>query len=150
MTKIDEALILGRQDPKAQPLFYDLFLNSLFFIPVIEEDDSKKSAENGALPLLIEAEGNSYLMLFDTIKRLTDWADEDAKYLPMPGYAITEMSLPNLHWALNYGTEHQRQFEPDEIAWLKDVVRQAKEAEQEQTDGERQQPESDQEQKKES
>jgi hypothetical protein len=131
MTKIDEALNLSRQDPKAQPLFYDLFLNSMFFIPIIEEEDNK-SKDDGALPLLIEADGNDYLMLFDTVKRLTDWADEEAKYVPMPGYAITEMSLPNLYWALNYGTEYQKQFEPEEIAWLKDVVRQAKEAEEQQ------------------
>ena len=131
MTKIDEALNLSRQDPKAQPLFYDLFLNSLFFIPTIEEPD-KAEDEEGALPLLIEAEGNNYLMLFDTVKRLTDWADEDAKYVALPGHAITEMSLPNLCWALNYGTEHQKQFEPEEIDWLKDVVRQAKEDEENQ------------------
>lgn len=127
MTKLDEAMKLGRQDPKAQPLFYDLFLNSLFFIPVIVEED--KEADEGALPLLVEAEGNSYLMLFDTVKRLTEWATEDAKYVTLPGHAITEMSIPNLHWAMNYGTEYQRQFEPEEITWLKDVVRQAKEDE---------------------
>lgn len=139
MTKLDEALNLSRQDPKAQPLFYDLFLNSLFFIPVITEEN--KEDDEGALPLLIEAEGNSYLMLFDTIKRLTDWADEDAKYVSLPGHAITEMSLPHLHWALNYGTEFQKQFEPEEIQWLKDVVRQAKEDEE--------QPESEQQQEQE-
>ena len=129
MTKIDEALTLSRKDPKAQPLFYDLFLNSLFFIPTIEEHD-KKDDEDGALPRLVEADGNNYLMLFDTIKRLTDWADEDAKYVALPGHAITEMSLPKLYWALNYGTDFQKQFEPEEIDWLKDVVRQAKEDEQ--------------------
>ncbi len=133
MTKIDQALTASREDVSAQPLFYDLFLNSLFFIPVI--DDSKKTAEDeeedngGATPLLVEAEGNQYLMLFDTIKRLTDWAEEDAKYVTLPGHAITEMSLPNLYWAMNYGTELQKQFEPEEIKWLKDVVQAAKEAE---------------------
>lgn len=144
MTKIDEALILSRQDPKAQPLFYDLFLNSLFFIPVIEEKEQegkKKDPEDGAIPLLVEADGNSYLMMFDTVKRLTDWADEDAKYAPIPGHAITEMSLPNLHWALNYGSEQQKQFEPEEIAWLKDVVRQAKEDDQNKEDNDQAQDE---------
>lgn len=134
MTKLDEALKISRQDRKAQPLFYDLFLNSLFFIPVIEEEG--KDVEDGALPLLIESEGTSFLMIFDTIKRLTDWAEDDAKYVTLPGHAITEMSLPNLHWAMNYGSEFQKQFEPDEINWLKDVVQQAKEDEPEETDGE--------------
>lgn len=128
MTKIDQALEACKHDRKMQPVFYDLFLNSLFFIPTIEETDKKKT-EEGALPLLIETEGKSFLLLFDTVKRLTDWADEDAKYVALPGHAVTEMSLPHLHWAMNYGSEHQKQFEPDEIEWLKDVVRQAKEDE---------------------
>lgn len=139
MTKLDDALALGMEDPKAQPLYYDLFLNSLFFIPVIEEEKDEKSEskkkeeeEEGALPLLVQANGNQYLMLFDTIKRLTEWADEKVKYVALPGHAVAEMSLPSLYWALNYGTEHQKMFEPKEIEWLKDIVQQAKsDAEQE-------------------
>jgi len=129
MTKLDDALTLGSQDPKAQPLYYDLFLNSLFFIPVIEEDQpiENEDGDEGVLPLLISANDNQYLMLFDTIKRLTDWADEKVKYVALPGHAVTEMSLPNLYWALNYGTEQQKFFEPKEIQWLKDIVRQTKE-----------------------
>jgi len=125
MTKLDQALDACRQDPRAQPLFYDLFLNSIFFIPTVEEHHADQ--DQGALPLLVEAEGNEYLMLFDTLKRLTDWAEDGAKYVALPGHMVAEMSLPNLYWALNYGTEHQKQFELEEIAWLKDVVRQCKE-----------------------
>ncbi|SHI73016.1 SseB protein N-terminal domain-containing protein [Malonomonas rubra DSM 5091] len=138
-TKLDEALALGAKDPKAQPLYYDLFLNSLFFIPVIEEktaenDETKNDVneDDGSLPLLVQANGNEYLMLFDTIKRLQDWADDSVKYAALPGHAVTEMSLPNLYWALNYGTEHQKMFEPKEIAWLKEIVRQTKDASEEQ------------------
>lgn len=129
MTKLDKALALIQQDPKAQPLFYDLFLNSLFFIPILENKELQGDVD-GSLPLLVEADGDSYLMLFDTIKRLTDWADDETKYLALPGHAVTEMSLPKLCWALNYGSEHQKLFAPEEIKWLKDVVRQAKADEQ--------------------
>ncbi len=129
MTKIDQALQACRQDVSAQPVFYDLFLNSLFFIPTVADKNQSESEDQGATPLLVEAEGNEYLMLFDTIKRLTDWAEDGAKYVAVPGHAITEMSLPNLYWAMNYGTEYQKQFEPEEIAWLKDIVRQSKEDE---------------------
>jgi hypothetical protein len=133
MTKLDDALVLGSHDPKAQPLYYDLFLNSLLFIPVIEEENSKDD-DGGATPLLVEANGLEYLMLFDTLKRLTDWADEKVKYVAVPGHAVTEMSLSNIYWALNYGTEHQKMFEPEEIKWMKEVVRQTKEASAEQTE----------------
>ncbi|MDX2493515.1 MAG: SseB family protein [Desulfuromusa sp.] len=126
MTELDEAIKLGFEDPKKQHLFYDLFLNSIFYIPVIEEEEEAQN-EEGALPLLVEANDKTYLMLFDTIKKLTDWADGEAKYLPVQGHAITELSSSNIYWALNYGTELQKFFDPEEIVWLKDIVLQTKE-----------------------
>lgn len=142
MTKLDDAIKLGAQDSKNQSSFYDLFLNSLFYIPVLEEEE-KDEKEEGALPLLVEANDKTYLMLFDTIKRLTDWADEDVKYLAVPGHAITEMSSPNIYWALNYGTELQKFFEPKEIKWLKVVVQQIKETGQQQAAKAEQDPQGD-------
>ncbi|MEA3362522.1 MAG: SseB family protein [Thermodesulfobacteriota bacterium] len=126
MTKLDEAIKLVTQDSKNQPHFYDLFLNSIFYIPVVEEKE-KPDLEEGSLPLLVEANDKIYLMLFDTIKRLTDWADEEVRYLPVQGYAITELSASNIYWVLNYGTELQKFFDPEEIGWLKNIVRQTKE-----------------------
>ena len=130
MTELDEAIQLGFQDPKKQHLFYDLFLNSIFYIPVIEEDQAKD--EEGALPLLVEANDKTYLMLFDTIKKLTNWADETARYIPVQGHAITELSSSNIYWALNYGTELHKYFDPDEIGWLKEIVQKTNEKNQKQ------------------
>ncbi len=126
MTKLDDAMNLCTDDEKTHSQFYDLFLNSLFYIPILEEKD-KPEQESGALPLLVEANDKTYLMLFDTIARLTDWANDDAKYLAVSGHGIAEMSSPNIYWALNYGTECQKYFEPQEIEWLKKIVSQAKE-----------------------
>ena len=126
MTRIDAAIKLCSEDDNNWPDFYNLFLNSQFYVPIREEKDVVVQ-EDGALPLLVEANDKTYLMLFDTVSRLTDWADESTKYLPVTGHGITEMSSSNLFWALNYGTEQQKFFEPDEIAWLKGVVRRAKE-----------------------
>ncbi len=124
MTELDEAIKLGFEDPKKQHLFYDLFLNSIFYIPVVDEGENAKN-EEGALPLLVEANGKTYLMLFDTKQKLTDWANKEAKYLPVQGHAIAELSSSNIYWALNYGTELQKFFEPDEIKWLKEIVQKA-------------------------
>ncbi len=143
MTELDEAIKLGFQDQKKQHLFYDLFLNSIFYIPVIEEEKEAKN-EEGTLPLLVEANDKTYLMLFDTIKKMTDWADKEAKYLPVQGHAITELSSSNIYWALNYGTELQKFFDPDEIGWLKGIVQKTNEKNQKQatqTDQEQQQNE---------
>ena len=126
MTELDDAIKLGFEDPKKQHLFYDLFLNSIFYIPIVEDDEETKN-EEGALPLLVEANDNTYLMLFDTKQKLTDWANKEAKYLPVQGHAIAELSSSNIYWALNYGTELQKFFAPDEIKWLKDIVLKANE-----------------------
>jgi len=83
--------------------------------------------------LLVEANEKTYLMLFDTIGRLTDWANTEAKYLAVTGHGIAEISSSNIYWVLNYGTELQKFFEPGEIAWLKNIVLQAKEKSQKQS-----------------
>ncbi len=140
MTNLDDAIKLGFEDPKKQHLFYDLFLNSTLYVPVLEEEQGNW-AEDGALPLLVEANDKIYLMLFDTIKKLTDWADTKAKYLPVRGHAITKLSAPNIYWALNYGTELQKFFDPDEISWLKGIVEKINEKQESQSDQEPQQNE---------
>ena len=132
MTQLDDAIKLCTEDAKNQSQFYDLFLNSLFYIPVLEEE-GKPVSEDGALPLLVEANDKTYLMLFDTIGRLTGWADDKAKYLAVAGHGIAEMSSANIYWALNYGTDLQKFFDPEEINWLKDIVRKTKEKSQKQS-----------------
>ena len=44
--------------------------------------------------------------------------------MQLPGHLLAEMSTEELFWAMNIGTEYSKQFAPDEIAWLKDVVAQ--------------------------
>ena len=39
----------------------------------------------------------------------------------------------NIYWALNYDTDFQKFFDLKEIAWLKDIVRRAKEKSQKQS-----------------
>ena len=126
MTKLDDAIKLCTEDVKTQSQFYDLFLNSVFYVPVVEEKNPT-TPEDGALPLLVEANDKTYLMLFDTIGRLTDWANDQAKYLAVTGHDIAEMSSSNIYWVLNYGTDLQKFFDPEEIQWLKDIVRKTKE-----------------------
>lgn len=135
MTELEKAIKLGFEDPKKQHLFYDLFLNTIFYIPVIE-DEQENPSEEGAQPLLVEANDKTYLMLFDTIKKLTDWADTQAKFLPVQGHAIAQLSAPNIYWALNYGTELQKFFDPDEISWLKGIVEKINKKQESQSDQE--------------
>lgn len=123
MEKIDEALVTLRQnmsDGKKQSQFYDLFLNSSFFVPILNDNSDQKESE-GVLPLITEADGNDYLMVFSTLERLQAW-DAAAQYIEVPGHLLALGTTPPLHWALNVGTDYSKEFHPEEIAWLRDAV----------------------------
>jgi hypothetical protein len=129
LTELDAALKELRQDmdnAKGQSKFYDLFLNASFFVPTLDDKDFKGDTdtleEGQVLPLVIESEGNDYLMLFDTKERMQAWAEADVQWVDVPGHVLAATTMPPLHWALNVGTEYSKQFLPDEIAWLKEVV----------------------------
>jgi len=128
MTELDQALDLYMQNEEAQAPYYDLVLNSNFFIPVhdngqtVGQQDLKENDE--IVPLILQAEGNDYLMLFESEERLNAWAKEEVNYVVLSGDAIVQMTPPHLHWALNMGTDYQKQFVPDEIGWLKEIIKQ--------------------------
>jgi len=137
MSKLDDALIVLREDmndPKRQSKYYDLFLNSTFLVPTMELESARDTAGDGAataddaegkvMPLVMESEGNDYLMLFDSLERLNAWSKSEARYVEVPGHILALTSEPPLHWALNVETEYAKPFIPAEIAWLKDVVQQ--------------------------
>lgn len=135
MTEIDQALSALRANPddqKAQSGFYDLFLNSSFFIPTVDEEieTGERGKETIEVPLVIESDGVDYLVFFDQQQRLNDWAEKDVPSLQLPGHVLAEMTPAGLNWAMNIGTDYNKQFLPDEIAWLKDVVARCKAAEQ--------------------
>lgn len=124
MQALDDALVDLRQnmrDPKKQSAFYDLFLNSSFFVPILDEKATPEEA-GGVLPVITEAEGNDYLMLFSTLERLQAWDPQQAPYIEVPGHLLAVSSTPHLHWALNVGSDYSKQFHPEEIAWLRESV----------------------------
>lgn len=133
-TGLDQALVALRQDmedPKLQSKFYDIFLNTIFCVPTLdsEQDGESPVEEEQTLPLIMESDGNDYLIFFDTEERLKTWAAEDVTWVPVPGYLLAATTMPPLHWAMNVGTEYSKQFVPEEIAWLRDAVERCNQAE---------------------
>ena len=123
MEKLDEALVTMRQnttDGKKQSAFYDLFLNASFFVPILAESEQQEEA-GGVVPLIAEADGKDYLMLFSTVERLQAW-EPAAPYIEVPGHLLALTTVEPLNWALNVGTEYSKEFHPEEIAWLRDAV----------------------------
>jgi len=128
MTEIDTALVALRAQPdghKAMSGFYDLFLNTSFFVPTAKEMiliDDAGTEQSTEVPLIIENEGTDYLVFFDLQERMDAWAEQEAPFVTLPGHLLTEMTTTDLHWAMNISTDHFKTFAPDEIKWLKDVV----------------------------
>ena len=132
MEKLDEALINLRQnmdDDKSRSAFYDLFLNYTFFVPILDDrkPEGEAAAVEGArevLPLITEAEGKDYLMLFSSLEHLKAWDKDvaDIRFIEVPGHLLARTTTGALHWAMNAGTDFSKQFHPDEIKWLRAAV----------------------------
>ncbi len=134
---LDLALVELRQDrnnPKVQSKFYDIFLNTTFCVPILDpkELDNKPELEEGQmLPLVIQADGKDYLVFFDSEERLRNWAKASVMWAPVPGHVLAATAMPPLHLAMNVGSEYAKEFLPDEIAWLREVVDNCNKEEQE-------------------
>lgn len=128
MTELDQVLADFMDDEKKQDPFYNLVLNSKFYMPVHSDDaeigEKQISQDANIQPLIVESEDNHYLVMFDTEERLTDWAQKAVNYVVLPGFVIVQMTPDKLHWAMNMGTDYPKQFVPEEITWLKEVVQQ--------------------------
>jgi len=126
MTELDKALAflkLNPDDPTAKMNFYGLFLNSIFFVPIKKIESEEQGAEKAVeLPLIIENDGQDFLVFFDEQKRLNDWAEKHVPCAQMPGFALVAISSPEISWAMNVGTDYDKQFGPEEITWLKGVL----------------------------
>jgi hypothetical protein len=128
MSKLDTAYTEAKNDNEKKPAFYNLFLNTDFFIPT--HDAPKATTENGEdtiLPMYVESNEVEYLMLFDSQQRLTDWAQKELPFTVLTGHVIVEMMDADHHWVLNAGTDYTKPFVPGEIIWLKQTVAKAKE-----------------------
>lgn len=133
MTELDKALSAAQQDQTKANAFYSLFLNSDVLIPTWDagspENGARRSREGESFsPIVVENKGVPYLPIFDKIERLQAWAQgQEITYVQMPAHALIRSSLqPKLHLALNIGTEHFKDFEPDELVWLRQAFEEQK------------------------
>lgn len=127
MTDLHKALVSMNQDPtnqEKQSDFYNLFLNTTFYLPSVTEILKSKESESKevSLPMIIPAEGREYFVLFDTEDRLHVWAGKKVEFLSMPGHAITDFSPATFRWVLNPGSTQSHEFIAEEISWLKKVI----------------------------
>lgn len=125
MTPLDQAFEAAKTNESKRNDFYALVLNSTLYIPTHDipaEEKFVRADDNSTFnPIIVEAEGTAYVMLFDTIEKLTNWAQRPVGYVGLPGHVIASISESHLHWALNAGTNYLKIFMPDEVRWMKEA-----------------------------
>lgn len=125
-TELDKALAFVQENPDEIHVFYNTFLNSVLYLPTHdtpEEDDKDESpSEKQLRPIFAQSGDTLFLMMFDSLERLSAWAEKNMGYVGLEGHAILDMMDPKFQWYLNYGSENGRVFGSKEIAWLKAAV----------------------------
>lgn len=117
MTPLDHALEGAKTSQCKRNAFYGLLVNTTLYIPTYDTP-----AEEGFNPILAEADGVTYLMVFDSEDKLSSWAQTPLPFTTLAGHVVAEITQGNIHWALNPGTDHTKILVPEEIQWLKDLV----------------------------
>jgi hypothetical protein len=129
MTPLDKAYVMAMQTMQ-EDVFYNAFLSSTIFVATadsaISETIKRAGSNETIMPIVIESNGEKYVMLFDTKERLAAWAKREVGFAAVAGHDIVEMIGADVHWALNVGTDHVKTFVPDEIKWLKQNLMRAK------------------------
>jgi hypothetical protein len=124
MSALDDALLKLIEDSESgQGPYYDEVLNTEFYIPLNADPSSDQGDQaQNVSPMVLESEGKSYLMLFDSVERLNAWAEQEAPHAIYAGYRLAEVTPEALHWAVNVNTEYAKEFVPEELALLRQAV----------------------------
>lgn len=125
-TELDRALAFVQENPDDVHVFYNTFLNSVLYLPTHDTPQSEDEEDQKQLKPIFSQSGDTlFLMLFDSLERLTAWAQKDMGYVGLEGHAILDMMDARFHWYLNYGSPFGHEFGSDEIQWLKSAVQKA-------------------------
>lgn len=106
---------------------YLTLLRSSLFIPVKKRDPAMSHVDEQEpfSPLFAKINENYFLLAFDTLERLTNWAGEhmdQIDYVELSGQDMIFGINENVYLGLNIGTPFYKEFSPDEIKQLKKIV----------------------------
>ncbi len=119
-TALDLALIKSEEGEAEAQAFYDAFFNARLHIPTT---DPEPGAEEGSVALLVaDIDGAGVVPVFDSIERLTGWAEREIPFTVLAGHALIEHLDPKLQIALNAGHAQFKLFVAEEIGWLREQL----------------------------
>lgn len=129
MTELDQVIATafassGKQDD-VNKVYLTLIRTPLFLPVQKEEPEQQPDAEEPFKPLFAKIDDKYFMLAFDTIERLTAWAGEQLdhiSYVEITGRDVIAGISEQVYLCLNYGTDHYKEFAPDEVMRLKMIV----------------------------
>lgn len=128
-TELDELLskaIESQGNEVEANKFYTTFLRSTMYVPIEKiEDESIIDSEEPFRPLFLSHEQHVFMLCFDTLERLKTWSGDyfsEMGYVCLLGRDIIRNIGMRVYLSFNYATEFYKEFAPDEIEKLKQVV----------------------------
>jgi hypothetical protein len=126
MTELDQAISNAYKSqgrPEDVNQVYLLLLKSPMFLPVKKETKGKD--DEPFHPLYAVIDGKYFMLAFDTLERLKNWARDQMDYIDyveITGRDLIAGINENVFFVLNVETEFYKEFSPDEVVHLKKIV----------------------------
>jgi hypothetical protein len=128
MTELDKVIAAafaseGKQDDVNK--VYLTLLRTPVFLPVQKEPVVQDDNEEPFKPLFAIVDDQYFMLIFDTVERLTAWAGEqidNINYVEISGRDVVAGINDQVFLCLNHGTDFYKEFTPDEVKRLKMIV----------------------------
>jgi hypothetical protein len=105
---------------------YLTLLRTPLFLPVQKEDVGVLADnEEPFKPLYAKIDDHYFILVFDTLERLTAWAGDQLphiNYVEISGRDVLAGLNEQVFLCLNHGTDFYKEFVPDEVKRLKMIV----------------------------
>jgi len=128
MTELDQLIEAAFKSEGQQETVNKVYLSLLktdLFVPIKKTTEDNVSAEEPFIPLFAKVDDKLFMVVFDTLERLTAWAGNDYEkmdYVELMGREVVTGINENVYLCLNLGTPFYKEFSPDEVQRLKMVV----------------------------
>lgn len=126
MTELDSLIAAAFTSEGAQEDVNKVYLTLLrtqLIVPV--KNAPSQNPEEPFSPLFAKVDSKYFFIAFDTVERLRTWAGDQIDqigYVELPGRDFIAGMSDQVYFCLNLGTDYYKEFSPEEIQRLKQVV----------------------------
>ena len=128
LTELDQTIANAFASEGAQEdanKVYLALIRTPVYLPVKKQTTPVSDEEEPFQPLFAEIEGRYFMMIFDTLERLTTWAESELDqidYVCIPGRDVVAGVNESVYLCLNAGCEYYKEFSPEEVKRIKMII----------------------------